>query len=288
MGAESSEDLDGRVLRQLHWCSRLLDANQHMTDNWEELGGRRIVPGADYLLLALHTRSTRTFDAGVELLGRQGYGEQVQMLARPLWEDMVDAHWVSLNPELALERFRDHELWERVVRVRIAERYPERFADGIPDEPELTDEQRKHMRKLFNRFGTGSWTGLSMPERVEAIKLCWPNEADHRSLEYLYTWMVRDLNQTVHPSWQSILRGNDFPTGPDQPLVFSFGASPELLPDGVFLSFVSFWQTMRLVMERFGLRGISGIHDGLVVPAMAEFEAVATSQVSVTETEPPG
>jgi hypothetical protein len=37
-----------------------------------------------------------------------GFGNQGEMLERSLFEDMVDAHWVTTEPELAETRFDEH------------------------------------------------------------------------------------------------------------------------------------------------------------------------------------
>ena len=48
------------------------------------------------LILAFLMRGLTTFEAMVEL-ARHGYGEQIAMLNRSLFEQMIDAHWIARN-----------------------------------------------------------------------------------------------------------------------------------------------------------------------------------------------
>ena len=94
----------------------MLDFVRELTNGWQSLGE----PGAfehppNNLIATIFARSTRTFEAVVKHLGDKGFGEQGLMLDRSLFEDMVDARWVSLNPELAGERFVAHDGWTRYL-----------------------------------------------------------------------------------------------------------------------------------------------------------------------------
>jgi hypothetical protein len=89
-----------RIERQLAVCRRLLDAVGAYGAAWRGRGGRPMADLTDVLLHTFLARSTRTFEAIVHL-GSRGFGEQAAMLNRSLFEDMVDAHWVSLHRGLA-------------------------------------------------------------------------------------------------------------------------------------------------------------------------------------------
>jgi hypothetical protein len=79
----------------------------------------------DLLIQTISARSTRTYEGVVEHLGNRGFAEQGAMLNRSLFEDMVDARWVSLNPDLAVERLRKHDRYSHALRLDVANRFPE-------------------------------------------------------------------------------------------------------------------------------------------------------------------
>ena len=61
------------------------------------------------LLLDTYARSTKTYQAVVRL-AYIGYGQQAFMLGRPLFEDMVVAHWIRRNPK-SVRRLEEYRLF---------------------------------------------------------------------------------------------------------------------------------------------------------------------------------
>ena len=84
---------------ELAACAALRDFLLEVVRPW---GGRSLNPERteDALLAALLSRSSNTFWAAIELC-QIGFGEQALMLNRSLFEDMVDAHWVTVDPTTA-------------------------------------------------------------------------------------------------------------------------------------------------------------------------------------------
>jgi hypothetical protein len=75
-------------------CAALLSAVDDMLGNWKPGEGLPMRTAADMLLQTVLARSTRTYRAAM-LLATEGMGEQTRMLGRSLFEDMVDAHWIT-------------------------------------------------------------------------------------------------------------------------------------------------------------------------------------------------
>ncbi|MHB1834552.1 MAG: DUF5677 domain-containing protein, partial [Solirubrobacteraceae bacterium] len=104
--------------------------------------GTRVVEGGrqgSRMILAVWGRAAGTFSA-VLLLAEHGYGDQVGMLARALFESTVDAYWIAANPteaeRLGVQHF-------RLMRLLVAEHWNEHERrDGDPALPLMTDDIR--------------------------------------------------------------------------------------------------------------------------------------------------
>lgn len=87
----------------LGWCHGLLAAGSEVAADWYDRGGGPVRSTVDLMISSMFSRSTRAYEAIVRHLGIRGDAEQGTMLNRSLWEDMVDAHWTSINGDLAVE-----------------------------------------------------------------------------------------------------------------------------------------------------------------------------------------
>jgi SEC-C motif len=123
----------------------------------------------DKLIAAESARGLKTYRASLDAaLG--GFGPQAAMLNRVLFEGMATACWASANPQLAAERFNQHQRHNRAL-------WSERLiASGVIDEP-LTDlpgagEQRE-LDGLFGTWGDRLWCGLPMHKLIDAIEDQW-------------------------------------------------------------------------------------------------------------------
>jgi hypothetical protein len=129
--------------------------------------GERDQPG-DRMILALWGRAAGTF-AAVLVLAERTYGEQCGMLARTLFEGMVDAYWIAKRPadaqRLAVLHFRQTRLltaehWNDHER-RSGDPAMPLFSEDIRDRAELTS--------LFGPRGQRHWTRNGLPERISEV-----------------------------------------------------------------------------------------------------------------------
>ncbi len=138
------------IKRQLVHCGRLLRTVEEYASDWRGHGGGPFRTTADVLLQTLLARSARTYEAIIGPLGRHGFGEHSAMLNRSLFEDMVDAHWVSLHPDLAVQRLREHHRYSNRLKLDVAHGFPEYFGSDLPDQdPPMDAAERQHLAGIF-------------------------------------------------------------------------------------------------------------------------------------------
>jgi hypothetical protein len=261
-------DGDDAAPEQLSHCERLLDSVTEYISDWQVHGGRAFRNGGEVVMQTIFARSTRTYEAVVRHLGSHGFGEQATMLNRSLFEDMVDAHWVSLNPELAFERLVQHHRYSQRLRLDVASRFPHYFGTDLPEMKPLMDEaERKRLARLFGDFGERSWTGLNIHARFEAIEGCWTNEVARRQARFMYLWVQRENNETLHLSAHS-LAGIGKPTLKDDALHFRIGSTEELLGPALLWAFWTYAQTVTLVFDIFELGVSVALREQVVEPGL--------------------
>lgn len=124
---------------------------------------------AGLIQAALLHRATRTTAAGLAMC-RQGYGEQALMLARSVFEDMIDTHWVASDPDGAVAQFDDAALIARGLRDASTAGYREQFGLPAIEEAPLTDELKERQARLIKKHRPGSWTGRGMGARKKAAR----------------------------------------------------------------------------------------------------------------------
>jgi hypothetical protein len=237
---------------RVHACQRLLRWSIERAQEWK---GRESDSGADLLLLSIHARSTRTYEAVVRWLGERGFGEQGAMLNRSLFEDMVDAHWVYLNPDLAVERLRQHDDWSRFLRAQVQRAFPDWFDGRRGKPPKLSNADKQKLRKLFGAKGQFSWTGVgSLEERLNSVLSCWSTAAYRREVQFMHAWVHKTNNETLHLSAFSIARlAAPKEHDDDDTLEWRFGATTEWLPQALSCAYWVYSQTVGLVCDRFGI-----------------------------------
>ena len=64
----------------------------------------------------------KTYSAALALV-REGFGPQAAMFNRALFEGMAVAHWVSVAPEAARQRWPDHERHNALLWTEVVEQY---------------------------------------------------------------------------------------------------------------------------------------------------------------------
>jgi Family of unknown function (DUF5677) len=247
---ESTFDLDAartnvRALHgpQLDACDRLREFAFSLSP-WP---GRPLDPYLrphEPLLAAIFARSLNTYCSTIELT-RIGFGEQAAMLNRSLFEDMIDAHWVTVEPALAVERMRDHHLHGRMLLADAA-----RSQHGfVPHDeiPTFHEAERTRLDGMFGPNGSRSWTTVGLHERVAAVAHIWGERAD--SLDFHRRIVHRDNNQQLHLSGQAI--GEVIvSSGPDG-LAVKVGPGPEYIGRALAAAFWTFAEMVGLIVDQF-------------------------------------
>lgn len=185
--------------QQLAACVALRDFIFEIARPW---CGRPLDPGTeDGLLAALFARSSNTYWAGFEL-ARIGFGEQALMLNRSLFEDMVDAHWVTVQPEVAQARYSEHSEHGEMLLTEAIRHHPRDF--DLEDLPDFDPGRRKELDYLFGEHGHKSWTGINLHTRVDAIEHLWTDQGAREGLHFFRRIAHRENNQTLHVSAQAL------------------------------------------------------------------------------------
>lgn len=187
---------------ELAACAGLRDFLLEVVRPW---GGRSLDPERteDALLAALLSRSSNTFWAAIELC-QIGFGEQALMLNRSLFEDMVDAHWVTVDPATAKARYAEHLEHGQMIMYEALAKHPRLFDPA--EIPGLDPDRRKKLDRLFGEFGQKSWTGIAIHERVQLIERLWTDETARDHLHFFRRVVHRMNNQRLHASAEALNR----------------------------------------------------------------------------------
>jgi hypothetical protein len=130
------------------------------------------------LIWATVARSKITFQAIGQLLGHE-FDVQAAMLARPLFEDMIVAHWVDYNrddPDWLINRFVSHREAMALDQIEMQERHG--FGTGpliTSDEKTLRSKQNKLGREFKSRARRDWWDpghegkGTGSPIGIEGV-----------------------------------------------------------------------------------------------------------------------
>jgi hypothetical protein len=173
------------------------------------------------------------------------------MLGRSLYEDMLVAHWIKLNPELAQRQLDDH----RRMILSVYHDELRRFDLNVPDTEPLRHAERKRLRK---EFGSGSWTRLSMDELRRAVQEEFTEEGGHRRLlEQVDGLLHRHANLIVHNSFLSI--GGAFASASAEGITYDVGASTRFVPHALFIAFFSYIHLTSLVVEGTNLDALGAL-----------------------------
>lgn len=232
---------------RLATCRSLLDWSFDGVKRWTQVPQ---FESGDLILITIFARSARTYEATVRWLGERAFGEQGLMLNRSLFEDMIDAHWVAMNKELAAERLLQHDLYSRLLRADVQRKFP-RYFDGPPPPIRVTNEERAELRNLFGRVGSGSWTGVSgLEDRVKLVKDRWGDKEAQEELLWWSAWVNKLSNEILHPSAFSIARLGS-PKDSGKGLEWHFGGTQEWLAQALQGAFWNFCQLVGLMIEEF-------------------------------------
>lgn len=202
--------------------------------------------GPDGIVAALFARSTNTYWSAIELAG-MGFGEQALMLNRSLFEDMVDAHWVTVEPDLARERFEQHFRYSQMLLADAVAKHPEFF--DYEDIPTLDQTDRPDLKGIFGDHGSKSWTGRDIHRKVNEIEHLWKDERDREVLQFFRRIIYRDSNQQLHPTAQGL---NDLVRSSSATeLALKVGPGPEGIQRALWSAYWISVQIVSLVFQHF-------------------------------------
>jgi hypothetical protein len=258
---EARRQIEKQLAAQLGAVADLIDLCHGLFEDWP---GRDADPdGVDAFVLALLSRSVNTFDA-LSGVVRQGYSGQAGMLARSMFEDMVDAHWVTVEPQLAREQYEDHLVHGQMLWIDQMRKYPEQY--GHVELPEFNPRERDRLDEKFRRWGTTPWSGLAIHTRVDAIAHLWTDEASRSTLFFYRDIIQRDHNQTLHVSGESLNRAVELLQ--DGTPSFRIGPRDDGLDAVLTAGFWTLTQTLTLVRDHFGLT-FTGEEERIIDPPIA-------------------
>jgi hypothetical protein len=231
--------------KQLAACEALRDLLIEVVRPWR---GRPLDPARpeDALLAALLARSAKTFWGVIEL-ARVGFGEQGMMLNRSLFEDMVDAYWITLDPELSKSRYVDHHDHVQMVMFEALAKHPTLYDPA--DIPSSDPERRTELDGLFGRYGHRSWTGIPLHTRIEMVEHLWTDEHEREHLRFFGRIVQRMNNQQLHTSADALNR--TVRTRSSAEVAFQLGPSDAFVEQALFGAFWTFWYILRLTLEHF-------------------------------------
>jgi hypothetical protein len=203
--------------------------------------------GPDGIVAALFARSTNTYWSAIEL-ARMGFGEQALMLNRSLFEDMVDVHWVTVEPGLARKRFEQHFGYSRMLLADAVAKHPGFFdADDIPT---LDQSDRPTLKDIFGEHGSseGERNKASFRSRSSCQRMSRPVH-DLVVLQFFRPIIYRDSNQQLHPTAQGL---NDLVrSSSNTELALKVGPGPEGIQRALWSAYWISVQTVSLVFQHF-------------------------------------
>lgn len=224
----------------------------------ETLGGA-VVHGAagGRMIAATWAHASGTYYAILEL-AEAGFGAQVVMLARALFEGMVDAHWIASNPDeaqrLAVMHFRQ-------TRLLVAGQYnAHERRDGDAALPLFAEDirDRDEMAALFGATGHRHWTRKSLSQRIARVDADvsqgFPGELRHR-----HEYDNKLANLILHGAAMAL---NDQLTDLGAGAVtVAAGPSEQHLANGLRHAYWSYQRLIRLVARRRSESAVAALDD---------------------------
>jgi Family of unknown function (DUF5677) len=228
---------------------------------------------AQFLVLSLFCRSTRTYEAIVRALAKRAFAEQIAMLNRSLFEDMVDAHWVHLNRQDALDRLVEHDRWSRHLRANVQREFADYFDGRKPPKQDLSDEEIAELRGHFGSKGGKSWTGVEFADRYKAILDYWEDDEQRRYMRWFNAWIHKLNNEIVHPSAFSLARLAAPQPTEEGGWEFRFGSTKEWLGQALSCAFWTYERTFDLVVSEIWEAEIADYQERIEEPFKRAFKA---------------
>ena len=215
---------------------------------WSPWAGRAVDKDSlhEQMLVIVLSRSLNTYWSAVEL-ARMGFGPQAAMLNRSLFEDMIDAHWITVEPKLAVQRIDEHHQHGRMLLAEALRAEGVTRTDKLPT---FDSAERSALDDIFGRYGERSWTGLNIHSRVIAVEHLWEPVDAGRELLHFYRRLVhRESNQILHLSAFS-MRGQVHERT-DTMLTLPLGPNNDYVEKALFAAFYCFGQLIGLIRDTF-------------------------------------
>jgi hypothetical protein len=216
----------------------------------------------------LDARAYNFYEAGL-VLAHRGYGEQALVVARSLFETMLDQHWVANNPRLAAPRWTEHSaFWQKDLERKAA-------VSAGRDLPKFSDEEAREQKRLRQEYGK-SFTGLSTGEKVALLE-----RADLRygiperhvaELRRLADVVLHEANLRMHTSAYAEDAVAMMVASPLR--MFELGAAVDLVPRALHLASWTYLRSVHLLVRRQYKGGRAFAHaERMLAEAMATVPA---------------
>ncbi|WP_445150496.1 DUF5677 domain-containing protein [Baekduia sp. Peel2402] len=207
---------------------------------------------AALIVVALMHRGAKTA-TGANLLCRAGHGEQALILGRSLFEDMIDAHWVTAHPDKAVTRFDDAALVTKQLTQDRIEPYRAYVADLITDQlsqPAMTDEEAARAQTLVKGYRHGSWTKMGLRRRINDVAHMFGEGVD-RELLAMFSDLGEGLaSDFVHGSVLSVYSQLDLEAArANKGINFHVGPSSRYVRSAALLCGWSFAHLLSTVLD---------------------------------------
>lgn len=252
---------------QLAACERLRDFSLEIARPWD---GRALEGPEDMIVASLFARSSNTYQALLELC-RISFASQAAMLNRSLFEDMVDVHWVTVEPSLAVQRYEQHNEHGMMIFAESARCHPEYF--DVDKLPTFDVERRTELDDIFGPYGSKPWTGRDLHRRVQDIEHLWTDEDGRRHLHFFRRIIHRHNNQQLHTTADSLNRTVRSQT--ETETAFRSGPSAEGVAAALWASFWTMSQTVRLILDYFAFPDtVRERCDAMIVDGFASFATI--------------
>jgi hypothetical protein len=196
-----------------------------------------------HLMFRTYVRASKSYQ-GAYKLAFDGYGAQSYSLGRSVYEDMLVAHWVTLNPQSAPGQFARHE---RLMRARFRGYY---LRHGLPfDEERYPQIPRAELKQLRQEWrGKHHWTKKSMDELYAEVRHLFPERGNHRRLlDQVDAILHTGSNLIAHHSYLSLDAA--VPELPEGRTLADVGASPMLIGQALFIGFFAYFNVVTLLLD---------------------------------------
>lgn len=244
---------------------------------------RRLQPAPKAnLVLAFFMRGLTTFEAMV-VLASHGYGEQVAMLNRSLFEQMLDSHWTADNWAEARTLMKEHEQLTIGEFAAASQRHPGYMPAPASGRKVPTQQVLAKLKSKFARAGF-SWTARGLRRRVGEVRDQWPPNA-RPAFDFFADVPHTIDNLWLHPS-PFALKQSVAPSGTG--ISFNYGPSGFYVEQALFFGCWNLGQLIGLVIDMCKPPGITAeaFQTKAFGPACAKFIVLSAEEMKAGRNDP--